>query len=235
MSDTPVPGTRTAAIALIVTGLAVAAARWLEIGTREGTDADDAASSLRYLAESGDVYVAVGLLLIVAAGALVIGALATRALLSDARAGLWLDAVTLAAVLGAGALALAGVIHASAPGPLGYISSLDPDWGEAGYTAVQVIGNQGIYAAGLLGLAFWQLGIAVIAFRRRTLPRGLILFALPAAVYALSLTAAFYDAPEAFFFVNVFSLTVGIPLWCVVIGVALLVRMRRRPVSPASS
>ena len=213
-------------------GSAIAGARWTEIVSREGADADDATASLQYLDRAGGAYVASGLLLLVATGALVVAALAVRALLGP---GLWVDAVTVVAVLGAGGLGLAGVVHVSSPGPLAYIASLDPAWGDAGYIAGQTIGNQGAYAAGLLGLAVWQLGVAVLAWRRRVLPRWLAVFALPAAIYVVGLVMVLTEVPEPFFLANLVSLLVGLPLWCAVTGVALLIRMRRQPVPRTSS
>lgn len=234
-SRAPAPS-RAAGIALVIAGFALAAARILEVVSHGQVDADDPAASLDYLAAKSGEFVVVGLLLLLAAGAVVLGALALAEILRVAGATtLWVSAGSAVALIGAGALVVAGVLHTSGPGPLAYIRGLDPHWGEAAYLAVQQVGFQAIYGAGVLGVAVWQLASTVLLWRRRVVPRVLAIFALPAAVFFVTLFGALVDLPEPLFAVHIYGLMVGIPLWCVVVGAALLIRMRRRPALPLSS
>ncbi|CAN5482910.1 hypothetical protein BH09ACT4_BH09ACT4_09930 [soil metagenome] len=221
---------RAAGVSLVIAGLALAAARILEVVSHGQVDADDPAASLDYLAAKSGEFVAVGLFLLLAAGAVVVGATALAEILRVAGLStLWVSAASAVALIGAGALVVAGVLHTSGPGPLAYIRGLDPHWGEAAYLAVQQVGFQAIYGAGVLGVAAWQIASTVLLWRRRVVPRVLAIFVLPAVVFFVTLIGALVDLPEGFFAVHIFGLLVGIPLWCVVVGSALLFRMLQQP------
>jgi hypothetical protein len=217
----------TAGAALIVMGLALSGARLVELATRGQVDADDPAASLEYLAEYGDAYVVTGVLLVLLAAALVVAAVAVRAVLGSERPSLWIDAGAIAGYLGAGALGLAGVMRVAAPGPLAYISTLDADWGEAAYLVVQTAGNQTLFAGGVLGMSVWLIGVALAAWRRRTVTRAVLVLAVFALDFIFALVAPLVDLPDALFSVHLFSLMVGVPLACTAIGGAFLVRGAR--------
>lgn len=217
----------TAGAAMIAVGLALSATRLLELATRGDTDADDAAASLRYLAESGDAYVVTGILLVVLAAALVVAATAVRVVLRSERASLWIDVGAVAGYLGAGALGIAGVMRVSAPGPLAYISSLDADWGEAAYLAGHVVGTQSLFAGGVLGMSAWLLGVAVAAWRRRSVRRVALVLAVFALDFVVALVLPLVEIPDAVFVVHLFSLMVGLPVAFAAIGGAFLVRGAR--------
>jgi len=222
-----------AGAAMIAAGAALFVARLVELITREQVDADDPAQSLRYLAEDGDAYASTGILLVALAAALVIAAVAVRAVLRSERPTLWVEVVAVAGFLGAGALGIAGVMRVAAPGPLAYISSLDPDWGESAYLVVQVAGTQSLFAGGVLGMSLWLVGIAIAAWRRRAVARGVLLLALFGLDFVFALAGPLVEVPDAFFAAHLFSLMVGVPLAVASIGAALLVREFRMPRRPA--
>lgn len=217
----------TAGIALIVMGIALSAARLVELATRGQVDADDPAASLRYLAEFGDAYAVTGILLVVLAAALVVAAVAVRAVLRAERPSLWLDAGAVGGYLGAGALGIGGVMRVAAPGPLAYISSLDPDWGEAAYLVVQTAGTQSLFAGGVLGMSVWLLGVAIAAWRRRSVTRAALVLAIFALDFVFALAGPLVEVPDGVFVVHLFSLMVGLPVACAAIGGAFLVRGAR--------
>jgi hypothetical protein len=217
----------TAGAALIVMGIALSGARLVELATRGEIDADDPAASLRYLAANGDAYVVTGILLVVLAAALVVAAVSVRAVLRSERPSLWIDAGAIAGYLGAGALGIAGVMRISAPGPLAYISSMDPDWGEAAYLAGHVVGTQSLFAGGVLGMSVWLIGVALAAWRRRSVPRGTLVLAAFALDFVFGVVGPLIDIPDALFVLHLFSLMVGLPVACAAIGGAFLVRGAR--------
>lgn len=217
----------TAGAALIVMGLALSGARLVELATRGQIDADDPAASLQYLADSGDAYVATGILLLVLAAALVVAAVAVRTVLRSERPSLWIDAGAIAGYLGAGALGIAGVMRVSAPGPLAYISGMNVDWGEAAYLVVQMAGTQSLFAGGVLGMSVWLIGIAIAAWRRRSVTRAALVLAVFGLDFIFALAGPFVDVPDGVFVVHLFSLMVGLPVACAIIGGAFLVRGTR--------
>jgi hypothetical protein len=216
-----------AGAALIAMGIALSGARLVELATRGDTDGDDPAVSLQYLAEFGDAYVVTGILLIALAASLVVAVVATRAVLRSERPSLWLDAGAIAGYLGAGALGIAGVMRVAAPGPLDYISSLDRSWGESAYLVVQMAGTQSLYAGGVLGMSVWLLGIAIAAWRRRSVTRAALVLAVFALDFIFALAGPLVEVPDGVFVVHMFSLMVGLPVACAAIGGAFLVRGTR--------
>lgn len=224
----------TAGAAMVVMGFALSGARLVELATRGQIDADDPAASLAYLADQGDAFVTTGILLVALAVALVVAAVAVREVLRTDRPSLWVDVGAVAGYLAAGALGIAGVMRIAAPGPLDYISGLNPDWGESAYLVVQVAGTQSLFAGGVLGLSLWLIGVAIAAWRRRSVARGALITAIFGLDFVFAVVAPLVDLPEGVFTVHLFSLMVGLPLAVVAIGVALLVRgvrMRRQPAS----
>ena len=214
---------------MVVAGLALFGARLVELVTRGDTDGDDPAGSLAYLAEHGKAYVVTGILLVVLAASLVVAAVAVRAALRADRASLWIDAAAVAGYLGAGALGLAGVMRVATPGPLAYISSLDARWGESAYLVVQVAGTQTLFADGVLALSIWLLGLGVAAWRRRSVPRALLVPALFGLDFVFALAGPLVEVPDGAFAVHLFSLMIGVPLALVAIGAGFGLRMPRRP------
>ncbi|MEO5920600.1 MAG: hypothetical protein ABIQ01_05595 [Pseudolysinimonas sp.] len=219
----------TAGGALIVMGLALCGARLLEFASRGQIDGDNPAASLDYLAEQGDAYVVTGILLLMLAAALVVAAVAVRAVLRAERPSLWVDACAVAGAIAAGALGLAGVTRVSAPGPLAYISSLNAGWGESAYLVVQMAGNQTLFAGGLLGMSIWLAGLAIAAWRRRSVARGALVLAVFALDFILAVAGPLIEIPDALFGVHLFSIMVGVPFACAAIGGAFLVRGARAP------
>jgi hypothetical protein len=233
MSEGDVRNARvTGGAAMIAMGVALFGARLVESATRGGSDGDDPAASLRYLADNGDAYVVTGLLLVVFAIGLVIASVAVRRVLNAVRPSLWVDVDAVAGWLSAGALGIAGVMRVAAPGPLAYISGLDPAWGESAYLVVQVAGTQSLFAGGVLGMSLWLIGVAIAAWRRRAVVRGALVTAVFALDFVFALFGPLVSVPDELFVVHLISLMFGLPFAAGVIGGALLVsgaRMRAQP------
>ncbi|HEX7834398.1 MAG TPA: hypothetical protein VF479_02890, partial [Pseudolysinimonas sp.] len=155
--------------------------------------------------------------------------------LSAERPSLWVDAGAIAAYLAAGALGIAGTVRISAPGPLAYITSMNQSWGESAYLAGHVIGTQSLFAGGVLGMSVWLLGITIAAWRRRTVARGALVFAVFALDLLVGLVGPLIDIPDGVFAFHLFSLLIGVPLAFAVIGVALVATRGRRSPEAASS
>jgi hypothetical protein len=223
----------TAGGAMIAAGLALSGARVVELLTRGQIDADDPAASLQYLAENGHAYVVTGILLVVLAAALVVAAVAVHVVLRSARPSLWIDAGAVAGYLAAGALGIAGVMRIAAPGPLAYISGMNQTWGESAYLAGHIAGTQSLFAGGVLGMSVWLLGVAIAAWRRGSVARGILVIAIFALDFVLGLVGPLVDIPDALFAFHLFSLMVGLPLASAAIGVAFLVRGLRRTAETA--
>lgn len=217
---------------MIVMGVALSGARLLELATRGAIDADDPAASLVYLQQNARPYVVTGILLVALAASLAVGSVAVRLVLRAIRPSLWVDAAAVVGVLAAGAFGIAGVMRVSSPGPLAYISGLDEAWGESAYLAVHMVGTQSMFAGGVLGLSIWLVGIAVASWRRRAVARGPLVVAVFGLDFVVGLFAPLFEVPDGVFVLHLFSLTVGIPLACVLIGVAYLVRGLRMPRQP---
>jgi hypothetical protein len=217
----------TAGIALIVVGCALSGARVVEILTRGESDGDNPDESLRFLAEHGDAYVITGILLVMVAASLVVAAVATRAILRSERESLWVDAAAISGYLGAGALGIAGVMRVAAPGPLAHISNLDADWGDAAYLVVQMAGTQSLFAGGVLGMSAWLVGVAIGAWRRRTVARGVLVLAVFGLDFIVALAGPLAEVPDWVFVVHLFSLMVGVPVACAAIGAAFVARGAR--------
>jgi hypothetical protein len=123
--------------------------------------------------------------------------------------------------------------------PLTYMAGLRLEWGEAGYVAVQMAGVQGLVAAGLLTLPLWVVGLSLIGWRSRSIPRWLCALAVvPAIRVVLGPLGVLGLLPDEDFlwFLSIVAVF-GLIAWCLLLGVLLLVRGLRRaapsiPVAP---
>ena len=116
-----------------------------------------------------------------------------------------------------------GVIHIQAPGTLTYIESLNYEWGIAAYLAVQMAGTQGFGSAGIFALSIWVIGLSLVGWRSRSLPRPLALLGImPALPWLMGFLARLELLPEGLWLLYIGSIILAIPLWSVVLGVFLL-------------
>lgn len=224
---------RAGGLAFIVAGLAWVAWFYLESAPpRLGfDDTDNPAVSLQFLREHATIYAQAGLTVIVMAIALVVGVLAVTGRLASRADPVALHATTAFGLFSAAFFLGHGVIRMSA-GPMLHIDSLNHDWGEAAYVAVQMVGTHLMAAGGLLALSIWAAAIAVLGWRTGALPRWLSILAVVPAMRLVSVLGplGLGDGPDVIWLAFMASI-LGTGAWLVLFGVALL----RRPASEAAA
>jgi hypothetical protein len=216
----------TAAIVFAVAGLAWFGAEMTpQLIGYEDTDSADV--MLAMLQAHPWVYSSSGLALLVMAGALIPAALAIATVVAGARESLTARCSAVVGCLAAAFFAFQGALRLGG-GPLLYIAGLDPDWGRAGYTAMQLIGAQGAMHAAMLSLGVWTVLVAWVGYRRRTLARAVAWSAVvPGLRIPLMLTGPFVSLPGELWLAAILLLPLTI-VWCGVLGVAVLARSGRR-------
>ena len=80
-------------------------------------------------------------------------------------------------------------------GPILHIDSLDGDWGEAAYVAIQMTGTHLMGAAALLAFSLWAATVAVIGWRSGTLPRWLCVLAVFPAIRIVAILGPLTGRP----------------------------------------
>ncbi len=215
------------AAALAALGVLLPTAAVLEIGPRGDTDADDAAASVRFLAEHGDAYVFSGACFVAAAVVLLLAASRLP----------WRSTFTTAlATTSATLLVLVGALRMSAPGPIDYISGLDKDWGESAYLVVHMVGTQSALLGGLVLLGLWAATVSRAAWPERLLPRPVVVLGFVPLAYPVAALLGRFAADDLglLWVVSLLSLFLGLPVWCLAAGVSLAVRGRdSAPEAPA--
>jgi hypothetical protein len=198
-------------------------------------DTDDPAVSLAYLRDHADNYVQQGLALFVLAIALTLLVFAMWDLLASRTSSLGLRTVSSFGLLAALCFFLFGVFRYSVR-PLLYIDGLDQGWGESAYLVQQIAGIHGFAQASILASCGWAVGVAVMGYRARALPRWLGLLAILPATRLLSGTGPLLppDALPDWTWI-VFMLAIpGAFLWFLALGLVLLRRgLRTSPTSSA--
>lgn len=207
---------RHAGLGLVAVGLALPLAFLLEVATRpRGSDGDNPAESLAYLAEHGTAYSVSGVCLLVAAVGLIRAATAAP----------WRSPfLTAVGAVAAGLWVLAGALRLSSPGPLGHIAGYDPAWGEAAYLSVQMVGTQGGLLGGVMLTAVWTVLGSILAWRSQVLPRALAALGLVALVYPVATVSSLLSSgvSGAVWVAGIASVALGLPFWCLVAGGWLL-------------
>lgn len=223
---------RTGGLALIVAGIAWGAWFFFESAPpRLGfDDTDDPAVMLRFLQEHPAAYAQAGVALFVLAAALVVGVVAVGERLGERAGPLAARSVSAFGLIAAAGFLGLGATRMTA-GPLAHIAGLDPAWGEAAFLAVQMLGTHGFAQIALLAFAAWALGVAVVGWRSRAIPRVVAMLAvLPGArLVAVLGPLGLGDGPDAVWVLLMASIGATL-LWLLVIGAVLL---RRAPVAPA--
>ena len=213
---------RAGALSIVV--FALAGIAWLALELAPPIlgfeDTDNPAVSLQFLREHSDIYAQAGIVLVLMAITLTVGTFAVSDVVAPRSNSLALR-TTSAFGLFAGAFFLAhGVVRFSA-GPLFYIDSLDHDWGEAAYLAVQMVGIHGFAQAAVLALCMWAVGISLIGFRAKAVPLVLCALGVIPAFRILGILGPLGVLPEGLWLFFMASIP-GVMLWCLLLGIVLL-------------
>lgn len=169
----------------VVAGLAGIGWVWAELlPQREGfQDTDDPAVSLQFLAAFPGGWTQAGLLLGLAAFALLATVLLSRRDLApasgraDEQESVWPSFVAVTGVLASAFLLCVAIIRLGG-GPLLYVRDLNQQWGEAAYLVTQFVGVHLFGVGGLLLLSIWIAGYSWLGARRGTVPSAIALLAL---------------------------------------------------------
>jgi hypothetical protein len=226
----------TGGIAAIVFGLAGLASTVLQLSqqTLGFEDTDSPAVTIAYLRDHLDNYLQQGLAMFVMALALTILVFAVWDVLAGRSGSLGLRTVSALGLMAGASFFLFGVMRYSVR-PLLYIEGLDPGWGEAAYLVQQIAGVHGFAQAALVTMCGWAVGVAILDYRSRVLPRWLALLAVVPAFRLLVFLGPLLP-PEldigALWIVLMLSIP-GTTVWFVLLGAVLLRRGLRSTPSPA--
>lgn len=186
-------------------------------------DADDPRVMLDFFRQHPDLYTLSGILLMLIGVALVVAVLVLWRVTSAADPGLLLPIGAVFGLFSSAFFFAQGALRVQSPETILHIASLDEQSGRAAYAAVQMAGTQGLGSSGGFALAIWAITVAVATWRGRTLPRPVAaLAALPAAFLAIALLGPLIEAFEGLYVLYVAGVVLGLPLWCMGVGVALL-------------
>jgi hypothetical protein len=224
---------RAGGVAAIVAGFGAIAVAGLEARrTSLGfDDADDPRVMLAFFREHADLYTTSGIVLVLVAVALAVAVLALWRVTASENPGLLIRIGTVFGVFSSAFLFAQGALRIQSPATILHIASVDEQSGRAAYAAVQMAGTQGLGSAGGFALAVWAIAMAMGTWRARSLPRLVaVLAVLPAAYLLIALFGPLIAALGGLYPLYVVSVVVGVPAWCMAVGVALL-RIRPSTVS----
>ncbi len=191
-------------------------------------DTDDPALGVRFVRAHPDVFTGTGTVLILTSIVLTI-AVTSLAATSRQERGSW--AVRSASAFGlfaAFSFLMFGAMRIGAVGPLLYIASLDQAWGETAYLVVQMAGVQGVMPAGLLALSLWAVGLSLIGIRTRLVPIVISALGIIPAIHVVGrLVGELGVLPDEAWLLMILSIP-GTLVWCLLLGVGLLIRGLRR-------
>ena len=184
-------------------------------------DTDDPSVSLQFLREHSDIYVLAGIVLILMAITLTVATFAVSDVAAPRSNSLALRSTSAFGLFSAAFFFAHGAVREGA-GPLLYIDSLNHDWGQAAYLAVQMVGIHGFAQAAIFGLCTWAVGISLICLRSKAIPLALCaLGALPAFRLMSALLGPLGVLPDGLWFLSMASIP-GVMLWCLILGIVLL-------------
>lgn len=189
-------------------------------------DTDSPAVSLRFLREHSIIWAQAGIALLVMAVTLIIGTLAVADVLARRSSPLVVRSVTAFGLLSAVGFFLHGVMRSSVESLL-YIDSLDTAWGEAAYTAVQMVGIHGFAQGGIFALCLWAVGVSLVGGRTRAIPVALAALGVIPAFRIIALILGPLGAadalPDALWVMSIGAIP-GTLLWCLLLGLVLVRR-----------
>ncbi len=223
-------GTRIAGLSTLIAGLAGVTWFWLEsTPPRLGfDDTDNPLVSLPFLAQHSVTYAQIGVTLFVMAISLVIATYAVSDALAHRANALALRVVTTIGLFSAAFLMMHGVLRLGVL-PLLYVNSIRQEWGQAAYLVSQFAGIHGFAEGAIVTLCMWAVGISAIGMRTRALPTAICILGVVPGFRLLSLFGPFGASLDGLWIFFMLSIA-GAMLWCVALGVVLLVR---RPPSAA--
>jgi hypothetical protein len=189
-------------------------------------DGDNPALSLEFLRQHSDFYFVSGMASVLAAITLTVAVLSVAETMLQPSSSLLMRTSSTLGLVAAAFLFAHGVLRVQSPGTLLYMDGLNHEWGLSAYLAVQMAGTQGLGSAGIFALSTWEIGLSLAGWRSRKLPRALsllgILPALPWLIGLLGRLVSLESLPDALWLLYIGPIILGIPLWCVVLGVVLL-------------
>ena len=188
-------------------------------------DGDNPLVSLAFLRQDANLYFLSGLASVLAAFLLVISVLALYDLMLQSPGSLLGRTTSTFGLFTSAFLFGHGILKINAPGTLLYMESLDPAWGQAAYLAVQMVGTQGLAAAGIFGFSIWAVGLSVAGRRQGALPPGLAMSGIvPTLPWLMGLLGRAGLLPDSLWLLYIFSILLTIPIWSVVLGIFFLTR-----------
>lgn len=214
---------RIGGIALILFALCYFASFALSSPIVGFEDGDNPAVSLEYLRQHANLYFLSGVAAVLAAITLTVAVFSIADTVLRPTSSLLTRTSSTFGLFAAAFFFGNGVVHIQAPGTLIYIESLNHDWGLSAYLAVQMIGTQGLGSAGIFALSIWAMGLSLVGWRSRRLPRPLALLGiLPALPWLMGFLGRLAMLPDGLWLLYIGSIFLGIPLWGVALGVFLL-------------
>ncbi len=186
-------------------------------------DGDNPLVSLAFLRQDANLYFLSGLAAVLAAILLVVSVLALNDMILQSPGSLLGRTASTFGLFTSAFIFGHGILKMNVPGTLLYMESLDPEWGQAAYLAVQMAGTQGLAAAGIFGLSIWAIGLSVAGVRQGALPLGMaILGIVPTLPWLMGLLGRAGILPDSLWLLYIVSIILGIPIWSMVLGVFFL-------------
>lgn len=127
---------------------------WRSCGPNLGfRDADNPAVMISFLRQHSDVFTLTGLVSVLMGLSLVVAVISIWEIAPKGSGTMVLRVGTVFGPFSAVYFFGQGVLRVQSPGTLLHMAGLDPDWGIAGYLAVQMAGTQGLGSAGGFALS----------------------------------------------------------------------------------
>ena len=223
------------ALASIVLGIAGLAFMVLQLGAQSlgYEDTDNPSVSLAYLHDHLDTYVLQGIALFVLAIALTIVVFAVWDVLAGRANSLGLRTMSTFGLVAAACFFLFGVMRYSVR-PLLYIDGLKPAWGESAYLVSQMAGIHGFVQAAIVAVCGWVVGVSILGYKARALPRWLALLAIIPVIRLLAVLGPLDLLPGGLWIVFMLSIP-GTFVWFVLLGFVLLSQARRSRGHPVAA
>ena len=185
-------------------------------------DGDNPASSLEFIRQHSDFYFLSGIASVLAAIALLGAVFSIAETVPPPAAALTMKVTSTLGLIAAAFFFAHGVLRIQSPGTLLYMDGLDHAWGLSAYLAVQMAGTQGLASAGIFAFSGWAIGLSLAGWRSRKFPLALsVIGFLPAMPWLMGLLGRVGNLPDGLWLVYIFSIILGLPLWCLIFGVVL--------------
>lgn len=191
------------------------------------TDTDDPSVMVRFLRDFPVIYRVDGVLLVllsVALVAAVVGVADHRRRVGPL--GLVVRTASIFGLFAAALLLPLAGLRVASTSTLLHADGLNPEWGEAAYLSVQMVGTQSLGAGAVIALCGWAVGLCVDARTSYALPRWLAyLGVIPATRLLLALSAplAANEGTGSSVLWVVYMLAVpGTTIWFLLLGITLI-------------